>query len=130
MHPARLPATTLPPPCRPRRRGLLLLRGLLGFGAISSLYAAVQLLPLADAAVLGLLTPVFVAAGAPLALGERAGCGVALALPLSLAGVVMVARPEFIFGAGAQALSVLGVCCGIGQVRRRGGGRALWGQCG
>ena len=34
------------------------------------------------------------------------------------AGVVMVAQPEFLFGAGAQALSAVGVAIGIGQASR------------
>jgi hypothetical protein len=43
------------------RKMLLLLRGLLGFGAVSLFYWAVQYLPLADVAVLMFLAPVFVA---------------------------------------------------------------------
>ena len=46
---------------------MLLLRGLLGFGAVSTFYWAVQYLALADAAVLMFLAPVIVA-GAPLVL--------------------------------------------------------------
>jgi drug/metabolite transporter (DMT)-like permease len=72
------------------RRGLLLVRGLLGFAAVSTLYWAVQLLPLGDTAVLTFLMPLFVAVGAPVVLGERAGRGVLLALPLCVAGVVLV----------------------------------------
>lgn len=102
-------------PWRSERRLLLLVRGMLGFGAVSCLYWAVQYLPLGDTAVLTFLAPVFVAAAAPLVLGERAGKGVALAMPLCVAGVVMVAQPEFLFGAGAQALSAVGVAIGIGQ---------------
>lgn len=45
-----------------------------------------QYLPLGDTAVLTFLAPVFVAAAAPLVLGERAGKGVALAMPLCVAG--------------------------------------------
>ncbi|PRW58707.1 multidrug transporter isoform A [Chlorella sorokiniana] len=102
-------------PWRSERRLLLLVRGMLGFGAVSCLYWAVQYLPLGDTAVLTFLAPVFVAAAAPLVLGERAGKGVALAMPLCVAGVVLVAQPEFLFGAGVQALSAVGVTIGIGQ---------------
>ena len=97
------------------RRGLLLVRGLLGFAAVSTLYWAVQLLPLGDTAVLTFLMPLFVAVGAPVVLGERAGRGVLLALPLCVAGVVLVAQPTFLFGQGAEALSALGVAVGISQ---------------
>jgi len=45
-----------------------------------------QYLPLGDTAVLTFLTPVFVAAAAPVVLKERAGKGVALAMPLCVAG--------------------------------------------
>lgn len=51
----------LTPPCR-SRRWLLVLRGVLGFASVSSLYLAVALLPLADASVLSFLSPIFVAA--------------------------------------------------------------------
>lgn len=47
---------------------------------------SLQYLPLGDTAVLTFLAPVLVAAGAPLVLGERAGKGVALAMPLCVAG--------------------------------------------
>lgn len=39
-----------------------MLRGVLGFASVSSLYLAVALLPLADASVLSFLSPIFVAA--------------------------------------------------------------------
>ena len=54
---------------------------------------------------------------APLVLGEGASCGVTLAaLPVCLAGVVLVARPTFLFGSGAQALDGIGVGLAILQV--------------
>lgn len=76
-----------------------------------------QLLPVTDALVLGLLSPILVAAASPLVLGEPAGRGVALALPLCVVGVVLVAQPSFLFGGGgAGALSLVGVAVGIAQV--------------
>lgn len=98
-----------------RRKRLLLLRGLLGFGAVSSYYGTVQYLPLGDTAVLMFLAPLFVAAASPLLLKELPSRGVWVALPLSVVGVVLVAQPSFIFG-GAQALSALGVALGVLQV--------------
>ena len=104
-----VPARTNRQPTTARRLGLLALRGLLGFGAVTSLYFSVTLLPLADAAVLAFLAPVLVAALSPLLLREPPSRGVAAALPLSLVGVLLVAQPTFLFGGAARALSAAGV---------------------
>lgn len=58
-------------------------------------------LPLGDASTLFNLTPVFVAALAPLVLRERAGRQATIALALSLAGTILVLRPSWLF-AGAS----------------------------
>ncbi|MEW5301599.1 MAG: hypothetical protein WDW36_004450 [Sanguina aurantia] len=55
---------------RGKRTPLLGLRGLLGFGSVSSIYWAVALLPLGDATLLSFLAPLFVAVSAPMLLGE------------------------------------------------------------
>lgn len=110
----QLLSSSLALPCR-RRKALLLLRGVLGLGAVSTLYWSVQLLPLADAAVLNFLAPVFVAALAPLALHELPSRGVLLAIALAVLGVVLVAQPSFVLG-GREPLSTLGVAVGILQV--------------
>jgi drug/metabolite transporter (DMT)-like permease len=55
-------------------------------------------LPLGDATTLVNLTPVILAGLAPLVLRERAGRRVAIALPLSLGGVLLILRPVFLFG--------------------------------
>ncbi|PSC73933.1 Solute carrier family 35 member G1 isoform A [Micractinium conductrix] len=102
-------------PWRSKRRWLLLLRGVLGLASISALYYAVQLLPLADVATIAFLAPVLVAAAAPLALGERTGRGVAAALVLCVIGVALVAQPTFLFGAGTEPLSALGVAVALTQ---------------
>lgn len=75
-----------------------------------------QYLPIADVAVLQFLAPVFVAAGAPLLLGELPPRGVWAALPTCLLGVVLVAQPTFLFG-GEEPVSGLGVAIGVLQVR-------------
>ncbi|KAI3437637.1 hypothetical protein D9Q98_000089 [Chlorella vulgaris] len=103
-------------PWKSERRLLLLLRGLVGFCAISCFYAAVQLLPLADVAVLTFLSPVFVTLLSPLVLGEgRGGWVVAAALPLCFVGVLLVAQPTFLFGEDTLALSTAGVAIAIAQ---------------
>lgn len=90
------------------RRGLWL-RGLTGFAALSCVYAAVTHLPLADATVIHYLNPAFTALFAGVFLGETISRGLVLASALCLVGVVMVAQPELIFGAGADSLDPLWV---------------------
>jgi drug/metabolite transporter (DMT)-like permease len=85
------------------RRPLLLLRGLFGFCGLTCSFYAVIHLPLADATLLQFLHPVFTVALAALILRERIGGGVWLGAPLSLAGVLLVVRPAFVFGAGNAA---------------------------
>jgi len=110
-------------PLASARPGLLALRGALGFAAISSMYSAVSLLPLADAAALSFLSPVVVALSAPCVLREPPSQGAALALPLALAGVLLVAQPPALFGGGAAALSALGVAAGLLQAGFSAGAR-------
>ncbi|KDD76081.1 hypothetical protein H632_c364p0, partial [Helicosporidium sp. ATCC 50920] len=77
----------------PATRWLFVLRGALGFGSVSTLYMAVTLLPMADANVLAFLAPLWAAALSPLLLGERPSRGLVAALPLCIAGVLLVAQP-------------------------------------
>lgn len=103
-------------PFRTHRRAALALRGVLGFGAVTTIYASVALLPLADSAVLAFLAPIFVAALSPRLLGEPASQGIAAAIPLAAAGVVCVAQPTALFGGGgAQVLNPWGVAVGVLQ---------------
>lgn len=84
-----------------RERRIMVLRGLLGFVALTCFYYAIVLLPLADATVIQYTNPVFTALLAAPVLGETlrlVEIGLAVA---SLTGVVMIARPEFLGGGGA-----------------------------
>ena len=84
-----------------RERGLLVLRGLLGFGGLSCFYYGVIHLPLAEATVIQYTNPVWTGFIAALVLGEWIGWSqVGLAL-LALAGVVLVAQPSVLFGGGS-----------------------------
>jgi drug/metabolite transporter (DMT)-like permease len=56
-----------------RNPGLLVLRGLLGYGALSCYFWSVQHLPLGDAVLLQYSHPMFVALAAPFLLNETAG---------------------------------------------------------
>jgi drug/metabolite transporter (DMT)-like permease len=83
-------------------RWLLLLRGLLGYAALSCFLWAVMHLPLADTTVIHFTNPVFTALLAAFFLGETLGRREMLLVALALVGVVVVARPEFLFGGGSR----------------------------
>lgn len=91
------------------RRGLLALRGLLGFAAVSCYYTGVLRLPLADATVIHYTSPVFTAILAALLLSEPVRARDALGLTGALAGVLLVARPGFLFGSVSGGLDPVGV---------------------
>jgi drug/metabolite transporter (DMT)-like permease len=76
-----------------RRPGMLLARGLLGYAALSCYFYSVQHLPLGDAVLLQYSHPVFVAAVAPLFLGERTAGRQWLLIAGALVGVALVVRP-------------------------------------
>jgi len=75
------------------------------FGTISMVCTFFALasphLPLGDAVTLVSLSPLFVAVLAPLVLRERSGRRILLALPISVAGVLLVLRPPVLFGGAA-----------------------------
>jgi drug/metabolite transporter (DMT)-like permease len=79
-------------------RRLLLVRGFVGYLALSCVYLALTRLPLADATVLQYLYPTFTAVLAAALLGEHLGLVLAGAGVASLAGTVLVARPPVLFG--------------------------------
>jgi drug/metabolite transporter (DMT)-like permease len=94
------------------RRRLLVLRGLLGYGALSCFYYALIHLPLADATVLQYTNPAWAALFAIFILSERMRGREVASVALSLCGVLLVARPGFLFGA-ASALDPLAVSIGL-----------------
>lgn len=94
------------------RRGLWL-RGLTGYFALSCVYAAVTHLPLADATVIHYLNPAFTALLAGFFLGEAISRASVIATGLCLIGVVLVAKPEALFGAGAGSLDPLWVAVAV-----------------
>lgn len=104
------------PPWGTRRR-LLVTRGLAGFVALSCFYYSVIHLPLADATVIQYTNPVWTAWLGWWLLGERLSRGEAALSALSLLGVVLVARPSFLFGEGvaldptAVAIALAGSLC-------------------
>ncbi len=81
---------------------LLLLRGIFGFCGLSCVFFAVTRLPLAEATVLTYLHPVFTAILAAIFLKEPVGRSVVVGVSISLAGMLCVARPAFLFGGGSS----------------------------
>lgn len=92
-----------------KHRGLLLLRGLFGFGALTCFYWSLTHLPLAEATVIQYTNPIFTALFAALVLGERMRPWELLSVAVSLVGVALVSRPEFLFGEATQNLDPLAV---------------------
>jgi drug/metabolite transporter (DMT)-like permease len=90
-----------------KRHGLLFLRGLLGFLALTCFFFSVVHIPLAEATVIHYTNPVFTAVLAALFLGERVSARTASCVAASLAGVVMIARPGFLFGGGEDKIDPL-----------------------
>lgn len=86
------------------RRGLLVLRGLLGFFALLCFFYAIPRLPLADVTVLQFTNPIFTALLAALFLREHLSLREWLYSLLSLGGVLLVAQPTVLFGDGAATL--------------------------
>ncbi len=83
------------------RPGRLLLRGALGYGAVSCYFYSVQHLPLGDAVLLQYSHPVFVAALAPLVLGEGTRRGHWALVLAALAGVALIVDPTGAWRGGA-----------------------------
>jgi drug/metabolite transporter (DMT)-like permease len=97
---------------RGKEPGILIVRGVLGFGALTCFYYAVVHLPLADATVIHFMNPVFTAFFAALVLGEHIGVWEGVLVGASLGGVLIVARPGFLFG-GEGALPLIPVVVGL-----------------
>lgn len=97
---------------RGREPRILVLRGVLGFVSLSCYHYAVIHLPLADATVIHFVNPVFTALIAALWLREHIGLRESALVLASLAGVVLVARPGFLFGR-EEALATFPVLIGL-----------------
>jgi drug/metabolite transporter (DMT)-like permease len=85
------------------RRWILVLRGLLGFAAMSCFYFALTRLPIAEATVLHYTNPLWTTVFAAALLRERLTRWVLLPIFVSFVGVVLVAQPAWLFGASASA---------------------------
>jgi drug/metabolite transporter (DMT)-like permease len=86
------------------RRGLLVLRGVLGTAALYCVYGAIQALPLGAATVIQYLHPTFTALLAWLLLGERLSARILVAIGLGWLGVWLLTHP---LGLGASPSAAL-----------------------
>lgn len=93
----------------PSSRGLLVARGVLGFSAVACFFYALSHLPLAEATVIQYTNPVWTAIIAALFLSEHLKLVEIVGVAASLAGVVLVARPEVLFGGATAGLDPLAV---------------------
>jgi drug/metabolite transporter (DMT)-like permease len=94
-------------------RGVLILRGVLGFIALNCFYFAIPRLPLADVTVLQFLNPAFTTLIAAIFLSELLGARHLGLVLLSLVGVVLVAQPTVLFGEMGAGLDPLAVGAGV-----------------
>lgn len=85
-------------------RVLLFLRGFLGATAMMLLFYAIQQMPLADATVIMFSNTVFVSIFAWIFLKEKCTPLDPIFIILTLVGVVLIARPRFLFGAHVAGL--------------------------
>ncbi|KAG5363746.1 putative transport protein [Yarrowia sp. B02] len=81
----------------PEVRHLLVIRALCGFFGVFGLYYSLNYLELSDATVLTFLTPVATSLLAWMFLGERFTRSMALGGLVAFAGVILIARPVFLF---------------------------------
>jgi drug/metabolite transporter (DMT)-like permease len=84
---------------------LLVLRAAFGSVAVAAFFYAVQRLPLPDAITLQFTTPVFAASLAVPLLQERWRASDRLGALVCLTGVLMIARPSWLFGSPARVVA-------------------------
>ena len=104
------------------RRGLLLLRGTLGWAALSCYYFSLVHLPLSEATLIQYTNPIFATILAAAFLRERIGVADVLCLVASLGGVLLVTRPAAIFGGVGEPLPLSQVAIALGGALFSGAG--------
>ncbi|XP_053441154.1 solute carrier family 35 member G1 [Nycticebus coucang] len=86
------------------RRIFLVLRGVLGSTAMILIYYAFQTMSLADATVITFSSPVFTSIFAWIFLKEKYSPWDALFTLFSVAGVILIVRPPFLFGSSSSGM--------------------------
>jgi drug/metabolite transporter (DMT)-like permease len=97
----------------PGKRKLLIVRGIVGFLALSAFYHSIVHLPLADATVIQYTNPVWTGLLAVPLLGERLRRREVISVVVSMAGVLVMMRPSILFG-GGTVLDPATVAIGLG----------------
>lgn len=98
------------------RRLLLLCRGITGSTAMIFLYLSVGKIPVADAVTISFTNTMYVCLIACIFLGEAFTILDGILIVFSVAGIVLIAQPPFIFGGSTVNYSenVSGICFAIG----------------
>ncbi|XP_010172629.1 solute carrier family 35 member G1 [Antrostomus carolinensis] len=86
------------------KRIFLFFRGVLGSSAMILLYYAFQVMPLADATVITFSSPVFTSLLAWIFLKEKYSIWDLLFTLFAITGVVLIARPPFLFGSNVTGI--------------------------
>jgi drug/metabolite transporter (DMT)-like permease len=94
-------------------RTLLLARGVVGALALVCVYYSVTHMPLAEATVLQYLHPIFTAVLATLFLKERLHLSLVLSIIFSFVGLLLVARPEWMFGSSGTEIETLALVAAV-----------------
>ncbi|MEZ0313222.1 MAG: DMT family transporter [Myxococcota bacterium] len=94
-------------------RKTLILRGITGTLALNCYFYAMAHMPIAEAILIQNTTPVFTGLLAAVFLRERRHWSVGLTTVASLVGVLIMTRPETIFGASQARMDLLPVVCAL-----------------
>ena len=95
------------------RKGVLMARAVSGAVALSLLYFAISRIPLGDATAIFYMAPIWTAVTAAVILRERTAGLVIGGMAVSLAGVMLTAKPSFLFGTRLDALDGVAVLAGL-----------------
>ncbi|XP_013793571.1 solute carrier family 35 member G1-like, partial [Limulus polyphemus] len=82
----------------PEERWFLIIRGITGVLYANLIFYSFSLIPLADASTIAFSAPVFVSFLACILLKEPCGLFQIVSVVVTVVGVVMIAKPTFIFG--------------------------------
>ena len=105
---------------RTERPGIQLARGLLLASATFFYFSALRVLPIADAAAISFVLPLFVAVLAVPMLGERLDLPRAVAIFVGMAGALMIVRPgSTVFTAYSLLPVAMAVCNALYQILTR-----------
>jgi drug/metabolite transporter (DMT)-like permease len=87
-------------------RVTLILRGVFGFLGFALCYVAYRMIPFADASTIVYSAPVYVSLFAFVLLKEECGLFQTLTIGLTIAGVLLISKPTFLFGSHSSGGSI------------------------